>query len=265
MGTEVGELDARLFRRLRLGLDYLRWHPHFLVLPGLVAWFLINTDSALIGLNLVKDLLASALLRPGHSNAITVLTYPLALVSVVLAGWWLRRFGWWRAALVALTVPFGWLMLFEVPWHLVGSLSPGYPFPVNEAGWIILASWSAVGALSFPYWRVTRWFVGTALVFVLLWAGWLAAGYPQIASGSAVALSFNYTLKGWAFVTFMVLLWPRLSSSAFAPTPPGSTDGRVDRTSDGGHVARPVVDAPARSTSPEVPGPRHCVGAPQCA
>jgi hypothetical protein len=227
---------ARSGGRGERAVSFLRWNPEVLVVPGLIVWFWVNTDSGLIGLNLVRDLVATALLRSGHTNAITVLTYPLALVSVVIAWWLLRPLGWWRAGLVALTVPFGWLMTFEVPWHVIGWFSPGYPFPVNEQGWIILASWSALGALSFPCWRVNRWFGAALAAFVLLWGGWLAVGYPQLPSGDVVALAFNFALKAGAFVTFMLLLWPHNSLSDRAPPPavpepgPPSHLGRTPRS-----------------------------------
>jgi hypothetical protein len=216
-----------------------RWarHPEYVVPPAILLWLLANLDPALVGANIVGLVFDTARLQPGHTNAILVLTYPLAIVSLVGSWWFLRPLGFWRAGLVALTVPFAWLMLFEVPWHLTGYFSPNFPSYVPLSGWVVLASWSLVGALSLPYWKFTRSFAAAALVFVVLWVAWLAAGYPQIVSGTATALAFNFVLKGWAFLTFILLLWP------FDPL--GAADDRVANGASGPWLQRRWRSIPA--------------------
>jgi len=209
------------------------------VVPALAVWLAIDLDASLIGFNAVQLLVNTALLNgSGISNSILVLTYPLVIASVGGTWWVLRNLGAWRATLVAITVPFGWLMAFEIPWHVLGEYSPGFPHPIARPGWIVLAAWTLVGATSFPYWRATRTFLVLAGVFALLWGAWFAIGFPQIGGGSAVALAFNLILKGWAFLTFIALIWRRettsVTLSGVAPAP-----AREEGTSTPGATAAP--------------------------
>jgi hypothetical protein len=197
--------------------EYWARRPELFLLPAIVGWALVNFDVSGLGVNVPMLLWNTALLN-GHgiSNPVLALTYPLVVASFAGSVWFLRDLGISRALLVAITVPFGGLMAFEVPWHLVGLVSPGFPAPINAAGWAILASWSVVGAMSFPYWRRSTAFFVTGSAFLGLWASWWAVGYPQIGTGAPIAYLFNFAGKGLAFVTFLLLVWRRGMDSPLA-------------------------------------------------
>jgi hypothetical protein len=138
---------------------------------------------------------------------LTDVTLPCSFVLFAAVVWWERRYRL-LAPLYGFSAVVGALALFEVSWHVVGATSPGFGYPVNQAGWIFLGTWSAFGFATAAQWRVSKPIVVLGMLFVGVVAAWRLDGYPQLATGGWPGLWFNAGAKALAFLFMAALVAP---------------------------------------------------------
>jgi hypothetical protein len=138
---------------------------------------------------------------------LTDVTLPCSVGLFGAALWWGRRLRP-LAPVFAFSAVVAALALFEDTWHLVGSTSPGFGFSINQAGWIILGTWTAFGLASAREWRVSVATGILGLLFMGVFVAWRVDGYPQLATGGMTALWFNGASKALAFLFVGALVAP---------------------------------------------------------
>ena len=149
---------------------------------------------------------------PGGGGSLFPITYASALVTIAVAAYQFRK-------RIGLSMPLsliygvglatGAVGLFELIWQGLGYLV--YPNLIQGGIWlpnyVLNGSWIFLSFGSIQYWRISRPFLTTGLVFVACWALWLALGFPQVfLSASVVAFAFNSVLKVLSFVLFLSLV-----------------------------------------------------------
>lgn len=181
----------------------LRKHlTHFHIIYILIAytiWIFVN-----IKFGIMTDLLYDSTLKgTGVTPILTYATYPFSILLGVFTIYELHGKKYY--VLYALSAPILAIVVFEILWHFFGFFTTGFPYSVNNDGYIILLSWVFLGTISFKFWKF-NWIVFFITSFyVMLWIAWVGFGYPQIANGSNIAYFFNFILKIMTFLLIMSL------------------------------------------------------------
>ncbi len=195
----------------------LRERPEIVLIPTAAFLLALNVGPWGFGPNyLVVFVLFFTLQR---SNAIFPLTWSLS-VALFASTWWLvlRRtpLAPWRAFVIAGTLPFAAVSLFEIPYDLAyfvtfhaGATRGGAVFDL-----VSIASWLAVGFTSVGWWKITRSYGILLAAFVTGFVVWFAIGFPAIDSATGgrlvTAYAFNIVLKIACFPLAAWPLWERL-------------------------------------------------------
>lgn len=210
---------AGLRRFLSVPWDECR-RPYFLVSVAVLAvWIAVALDSSLLGFDLLGSLWEDAQLK--GAGATPILLYATYPASVALFGFAVYRLRAERllSLYYAASAPILAIVLFEDLWHLFGGFAPTFPAhlkDVNAAGFLILGTWTAYGAITVRFWTFGR-LQGIGFAGYLVgWSAWFLAGYPQVAGGSEVAFAFNLGLKWLSFAVVALLLVPRPVGSGAA-------------------------------------------------
>ncbi|MCI4331019.1 MAG: hypothetical protein L3K19_04145, partial [Thermoplasmata archaeon] len=147
----------------------------------------------------------------GGQGPIFPVTWTCAWLSFALALLYLRRgtsLGWLRALAVAAGVPFGATGVFEIAYQITGVLVQPVPFAHAPLQWAWLASWTSLGAVTLPFWRLDRRWAWVATTFGAGFVLWGIAGFPQVTWGNVTqvpeAYAFNVPLKVLAFVLMLL-------------------------------------------------------------
>jgi hypothetical protein len=191
------------------------WHerPEILFVPFAALLLVLNVGPWGFGPNYVTTFILYFSLQ--RSNQIFPITWSL---SVGLFGWalWLlyryRPLNWWRSFLVAGTVPFAAVALFEIPYDL--CYATAYPTSGTTLFDIVsIGTWLTLGLTGIGWWKFTRTyavFLGAFLGGFLLW---FVIGFPTIdrATGSMLqwAYAFNIVLKVACFPLAGLPLWTK--------------------------------------------------------
>jgi hypothetical protein len=139
------------------------------------------------------------------SNEIFPLTWSLAwilFVGVLGLLLYRRALTWWRSLLVAGTLPFLAIGIFEIPYDLaIWHFHPDYgvtPFVV-----LSISVWFTLGFTSVGWWRFTRLYWVLLGAYIAGYIGWAAVGFPTIYSTDptllGLAYGFNICLKVGCF------------------------------------------------------------------
>jgi hypothetical protein len=99
--------------------------------------------------------------------------------------------------------------LFELLWQGVGYVF--YPSEITGGIWlgnyVLNGSWIFLSFGSIQYWKLSRRFLLTGIIFVTGWIVWIAMGFPQVfPSAGLAALVMNSSLKILSFVLFLSLV-----------------------------------------------------------
>lgn len=180
-----------------------------------------------------------------RSNAIFPLTWSLsvALFAVTLVTFARRGYlSPFRSFVVAGTLPFAAVSLFEIPYDLGTMLR--YP---SDGAWafdlLSIGTWLAVGLTGVGWWRIDRRYVAFLAAFLGGFGLWFLLGFPTIdrATGVplAVAWGFNLVLKVACFPLAGFPIWAELSErrrsglawaerSGVRSSPPRASTGTSD-------------------------------------
>jgi hypothetical protein len=208
--------------------ELVRTRPELLLGPFAVLFLVVNVGPWGFGSKYIVTFFLFFTLQ--RSNAIFPLTWSLS-VALFIAGLWLflraRQLPWWRSFLLAGTLPFLAVSLFEVPYDLcvVGT----YPHSgVSSFDLLSISTWLAVGFTSIGWWRLTRRYWALFVGFFGTYAVWFAVGFPTIdrASGGAlaVAFAFNIVLKIACFPLAGLPVWEELRRLPQSPSATSRTD-----------------------------------------
>ena len=188
---------------------WVRDRPELLLVPLAALLLGLNVGPWGFGPNYVVTFALFFTLQ--RSNAIFPITWTFS-VALFASTWWLfsRRTSlpFWRAFLLAGTLPFLAVALFEIPCDL--NYWAAYPNGGTTVFDLVsIGTWLAVGLTSIGWWKVTRGFWAYLGAFVAGFVLWLAIGFPTIdtARGSmlVVAYAFNVVLK---IACFPLAAWP---------------------------------------------------------
>jgi hypothetical protein len=156
----------------------------------------------------ILNLVIRSAFSPLSQDTLFPLTYSLAIVSFIMTMYWTRKSG-----LVSLPysigVPFLWVIFFEILWQ--NSFIFSGAFKDNIVSEMILMSWLLVGCISYPIWRADKFTLAAFLTFSLTWVAWVATGYQQMPLMTGYI--FNISLKIGAFLTIIVLIFPRRTNT----------------------------------------------------
>ncbi len=214
----------------------VRDRPELLLLPLAAVFLAVNVGPWGFGPNyLVVFALFMTLQR---YNQIFPLTWSLSVALFASTLWLFARrteLAKWRSFVIAGTIPFAAVSLFEIPCDLANWAA----HPANGTTWfdiISIGTWLGVGLTSIGWWKVTREYWAYLGGFLAGFGVWYAIGFPTIdyATGPmlAVAYGFNIVLKVACFPLAGWPLWERLdlvrgisggrfgSSAAIAPLRP---------------------------------------------
>lgn len=196
----------------------LRNRPEILVLPLAVLLVLLNVGPWGYGPGYATTFVLYLTLQ--RSNEIFPLTWALSVATFAATLWVLLRWGQlnlWRTILVAASVPFLAVALFEIPYELAYGLT--YPGTVTVFEVISMATWLAVGLTSVGGWRLSTVYYAFLATFIAGFVTWYSIGFPTIdrAAGTPleIALAFNIVLKVACFPLAALPTW----TGAFALRP----------------------------------------------
>jgi hypothetical protein len=145
------------------------------------------------------------------ANQISPVTWSAAWIS--FGGTFLLTYLWTRlnalrCAMVAASIPFGATGLFEILFQGTGLTFRPLWFRWGPYDWFALALWTIIGITGVPFWRITRLFWLSLVVFAGGFSVWELVGYPQATWGNIesvpVGYGFNIALKLMAFVVFVL-------------------------------------------------------------
>jgi hypothetical protein len=147
-----------------------------------------------------------------RSNEIFPLTWTLCVATFASTLWLLVRsklLTLWRDLLVAGSVPFLAVSLFEIPYEVAYGVT--HPGTITLFEVVSMATWLAVGVTSVGWWRVSSRFSLLAMGVISGFVVWYAIGFPTIdrATGASfdVALVFNLILKIAVFPLAALPVW----------------------------------------------------------
>jgi len=191
-----------------------RTHPEVLFFPLATLLLGLNVGPWGFGPNYVVTFALYITLQ--RSNVIFPITWSLSVALFVSTLWLIlrtHRLNSWRSFLVAGTLPFLAVSLFEVPCDLANwATYPGSGTTVFDI--VSILTWLALGFTSIGWWRVTKRYWVFLAGFLGSFAAWFAMGFPTIdrATGSAleVAFAFNIGLKIACFPLAALPVWEEL-------------------------------------------------------
>ncbi|MCI4338928.1 MAG: hypothetical protein L3J68_01165 [Thermoplasmata archaeon] len=181
--------------------------PDWIFVPVLILWVVVNFG--------FYPAYPSFILAVGtfraHSNVIFPITWGCALLLFAYGLWLFHRryaLDLVRTVVYAIALSFAATSLFEILYQNVG-IGAGVGNQSLE-GQAINLSALLLALSSLRFWRLSRPFLMSAVLFLGGWLLWLAAGYPQIYNPSAGLASegyaFNSVLKVGAFVVVALLV-----------------------------------------------------------
>ncbi len=100
-----------------------------------------------------------------------------------------------RSVLYALTLPFAFLGLYELLWHVIPN-NPG----IDILGVGVVLSWASVGFVSVMKWRATNLTIALVTVEFVAFAIWYVVGFSETAIDSVVLNVFSKVLIGVIFM-----------------------------------------------------------------
>jgi hypothetical protein len=212
-----------------------RQHPEILFVPLAAVLLIVNVGPWGYGPQYVINFALYFSFQ--RSNPIFPLTWSLSVALFGSTLWLLYRYrllDWGRRVLVAGTLPFAAVALFEIPYDLCYRVA--YPSAGITAFYVgSIATWLALGLTSVAWWKCTVRYAVALGAFVAGFGVWLAVGFPTIdrAVGASleVAYGFNLALKVACFPVAALPLWEglrarkRASDPSKSAAPAPSADG----------------------------------------
>jgi hypothetical protein len=190
---------------------WVRTRPEFLFAPLAALFLAVNVGPW--GFGPVYALNFALYLTLQRSNQIFPLTWSMSVGLFVWALLYLNRYrplNWWRSFLVAGTLPFAAVSLFEIPCDLAYAFA--YP-PVATIGFdmISITTWLTLGFTGIGWWKTSGTYWAMLAAFLGGFLLWFGIGFPTIdtATGSALGLAytFNVALKIACFPLAAFPLW----------------------------------------------------------
>jgi hypothetical protein len=168
-----------------------------LVLPAVVAALVANDLLIPHVANFWSNLFGAPFHLQGGNGPVWPFTVTALFASFVWAVWCLRELEWPRRVLVALAFPWAFALTYEWAWDLSSyAVRPLTHEWVFSWVWILIAGTALVGGWSTClYWRWTARVGVATLAVVILFAGWLAIGFPQWTLPSELGWVLNVVTK----------------------------------------------------------------------
>jgi len=145
-------------------------------------------------------------------NLVFPVTYASALLTLAASACLFRKrngLSWISSLVLGSGLAAAGAGLFEIIWQGVGYVF--YPTQITGGIWlanyVLNGSWIFLSFGSIQYWKISRSFLATGIIFIAGWVGWIALGFPQVfMSGGLVALVMNSSQKILSFVLFLSLM-----------------------------------------------------------
>src|SRR5216684_3294322 len=145
-------------------------------------------------------------------NLVFPVTYVSALATLAGSAYRFRRImglPWIGSLVLGAGLATAGAGLFELLWQGIGYVF--YPTQITGGIWlanyVLNGSWIFLSFGSIQYWKISRSFLATGIIFIAGWVGWIALGFPQVfMSGGLVALVMNSSQKILSFVLFLSLM-----------------------------------------------------------
>ena len=147
------------------------------------------------------------------SGPVAPFTILMTVVTIAFSVYVLKRVHEKRllsSVLLAITVPFGGISLFEIVYLNFPFFVRPSIFNLPVASQVELVSWLVLGFSTVRYWRASRLFYLSVAVFCLGFLSWSAIGYPHVYETAnpfhEYALFLNVVTKISAFLIFLSLI-----------------------------------------------------------
>jgi len=147
------------------------------------------------------------------SGPVAPFTILMIIITIAYAACVLKRVHKKRlltSVLLAITVPFAGISLFEILYLNLPFLVRPSIFNMSVASQVELATWLVLGFSTVRYWKVSRFFYLSAAVFCLGFLSWSLIGYPHTYETAnpfvEYALFLNVATKISAFLIFLSLI-----------------------------------------------------------
>ena len=113
-----------------------------------------------------------------------------------------------RSVTLSASIPFGGTGLFEIVYQLIGRSAQPWAFHMTIFEWVMLIVWAGMGAVTIPFWRLTKDWVVLGAVTLTGFLIWYVVGFPQVTWGGfsqePLAYCFNSSLKLGCLLIFLM-------------------------------------------------------------